>query len=618
MPKLIIVESPAKGKTIEGYLGSNYRVTASVGHIRDLPENRMGVSAPDYKPEYVFTKQGAEVISRIKRLASECDEVILASDLDREGESISWHLQQSLGLKQPKRLVFNEITKNALTTALANPQAINLKKVAAQEARRVIDRIIGYNVSPLIAEYLSDRSLSAGRVQSIAVRLVVDRENEINGFGVVQHYSAKLNFGKWSATWDTSELVAKGEYWTDKHFAERVAAIRELSVIGYEETESKSSPPAPFTTSTIQAAGSNSLRFSPKYTMELAQKLYEQGAITYMRTDSTNLSADAIADIQGYCKAAGLPVLDKPRTWGSKADAQEAHEAIRPSHIEVAAAGETEDQRKLYQLIWMRTVGCQLEDARFAVRTANLRAATSLDDKQITFQARGKTLVYKGWKGLTPVDTAEDPDKAAEDEAQDADNPVPALEANETLSATSGELVSTKTKAPGRYTKASLVLEMEKRGIGRPSTFGKIVEEVTDERGYAEVFGKKDQLRPTPRGVRLIKALVGRFSFIEYNFTRILEEQLAGIEDGKTAYAKLVGLVSDRLSGEIDKFKEGQGIEHPCPSCGRGMFLNEGKKKKDPGWWGCSGYLPDNAGCNFTAADDDGKPGTPRTAKADA
>ncbi len=618
MTTLIIVESPAKGKTIEGYLGSGYRVSSSVGHIRDLPENRMGVKAPDFKPEYVFTERGAEVIARIKRLAAECDEVILASDLDREGEAIAWHLQDSLGLKSPKRLVFNEITKKALLAALESPQTINLKKVASQEARRVIDRIVGYNVSPLIAEYLSDRSLSAGRVQSIGVRLVFDRENEIVSFQVVQHYSAKLKFGGWTATWDTEKLTGPDEYWLDKKFAETVASIKEVKVISCVETETKSSPPPPFTTSTLQAAGANSLGFSTKQTMELAQRLYEQGAISYMRTDSTNLSDDAIEEIALWCKGNALPVLEKPRTWGAKADAQEAHEAVRPSHFDVTEAGETEEQRKLYRLIWLRAVGCQLEDARFAVRTAILEAVDPLDGKTITFQARSKTLVHKGWKALTPVDTAEDPDAVAAADAQDSDNPIPKLSTDALLTAEGGELVSTKTKPPGRYTDASLVKEMEKRGIGRPSTFGAVIEEITTSRNYVEIFGTKKQLKPTHRGNRLMKVLIGRFSFIEYNFTKILEEQLSGIESGKTAYSKLVGLVNDRLHAEIEKFKEGQSIEHPCPECGRGLFLNAGKKKKDPLWWGCSGYLPDSAGCNFTAQDDSGKPGAPNKKKEGA
>lgn len=608
MATLLIVESPAKGKTIEGYLGTGYRVSASVGHIRDLPEVGMGVSPPDFKPNYVFTERGKEVTARLKRLAAECDEVILASDLDREGESIAWHLQQVLGLKSPKRLVFNEITKKALIAALAAPQSIDTKKVAAQEARRITDRLIGYKVSPLIAEYLGDRKLSAGRVQSIAVRLVDDRENEISAFNVVTHYNAEIKFGEWTATWANKALLDGQEYWTDKDFAQKVAELTNFKVISCAESETKSSPPAPFTTSTLQAAGSNALGFAPKRTMELAQKLYEQGVISYMRTDSTNLSADALEEIAQWCKGNGLPVLSKPRTWDAKGGAQEAHEAVRPSHFDVTEAGEDDDQRKLYRLIWLRAVGCQLEDARFAVRTAKLEATDPVDGKTISFEARGKTLVHKGWKSLTPVDTAEDPDDAAAADAQDSDNPVPELSPGDAVQATSGKVVQTKTKPPARYTEASLVKEMEKRGIGRPSTFGAIIEEIKD-RSYVEVFSKKKQLKSTPRGSRLIKALIGRFSFIEYNFTKILEEQLSGVESGKTQYVKLLTLINDRLNGEIEKFKSSQPLQFPCPKCGRGLVMNLGKKKKDSSWWSCAGYTPDDAGCDYSALDDDGKPG---------
>lgn len=618
MPKLIIVESPAKGKTIEGYLGSGYRVTASKGHIRDLPENRMGFSPPDFKPDYEFTDRGAEVVSRIKRLATECDEIILASDLDREGESIAWHLQQTLGLKAPKRLVFNEITKKALQAALADPRKIDILKVAAQEARRVTDRMIGYRVSPLIAEYLSDRSLSAGRVQSIAVRLVVDRENEIDGTTIVQHYGAELTFGTWKAKWDPSTLLSDTKYWTDKDYAEKVAETRQLTVIKFDKSESKSSPPPPFTTSTLQEAGANSLKFSTKHTMELAQKLYEQGAISYMRTDSTSLSEDALTDIANWCKVNGLQTVSEPRTWEAKGDAQEAHEAIRPSHIDTIEAGETEEQRQLYKLIWLRTVSCQLEDARFAVRKAVLEAESPVDGVKLRFEARGKTLIYKGWKDLTPTDTAQDQEDAAAAEAQDSDNPVPELSAHDTVTAVSGSLIQSKTKPPGRYTDASLVKEMEKRGIGRPSTFGAIVEEIIETRGYVEKFGAKQQLKPTLRGKRLIKALTGRFSFVEYNFTRVLEEQLSGIESKTTTYPKLLGLIHDRLSNEIDRFKAEQPIAHPCPSCGRGLFINPGKTKKDPMWWACAGYAPEGKGCDYTAQDDNGTPGKPNKTKASA
>jgi DNA topoisomerase I len=608
---LVIVESPAKGKTIEGYLGSQYRVSASVGHIRDLPETGLGVYPPDFKPEYVLTEKGKDVVARLKRLASECDSIILASDLDTEGEAIAWHLKQVLGIKNEQRIVFNEITKSAIQAALANPRPVNLKLVAAQETRRVTDRLVGYLVSPVIAETLGDRHASVGRVQSVAIRLVVDREDEINGHSVVNHFGAKINFNGWSAEWLSKPFLDGADYWTDSAFAEKVAATRNVKVISCAESVSKSSPPAPFTTSTLQSAGSNALGFSPKRTMELAQKLYEQGAITYMRTDSTNLSAYALDEIKGYCKANNLPVLDVPRSWKAKADVQGAHEAVRPSHINTTSAGEGEDEQKLYRLIWLRTVGCQLEEARFDIRTVTLEAAETIDGKMPRFEARSKKLTYLGWKALTPVDSAEDPDKGAAEDNEDSHNKVPMLAEGDHLVAEAGELTQSKTNPPARYTEASLVKDLEKKGIGRPSTYGATIEGITVTKNYVEVFGKKKQLKPTARGDRLIKVLKGNFKFLEYDFTRILEQQLEGVASGKTPYKGLVALIHDRLVGEIKEFKQNNPVQYPCPKCGRGLILNPGKKKKDAAWWGCSGYKSEDEaeGCDYMAADDSGKPG---------
>lgn len=612
MTTLIIVESPAKGKIIEEYLGSGYRVAASVGHIRDLPETGMGVHAPDFKPEYVYTEKGREVVARLKRLQQECtDGVILATDLDREGEAIAWHLKQVLGITDERRITYNEITPTALKKALANPRAIDVKQVAAQEARRITDRLIGYKVSPVIAEVMGDKNASTGRVQSVAVRLVDDREKEISGHSSLSHYSVELNFGAWKAVWDSKPFLGDQKHWTDKEFAELVAAVKSVKVLGCEDGESTSSPPAPFTTTTLQAAGSNALGFGPKQTMEIAQKLYEQGAISYMRTDSTALSDDALGEIFAYGKENGLPIVEQARTWKQKDDSQGAHEAIRPSHISATTAGENENERKLYNLIWMRTVGCQLQDARFAVRVTRLEATNPVDGKTVTFEGRGKKLIFKGWKELTPFDTSEDQDDEASLEGQDSDNPVPKLTAEDYLDADSGKVIENKTKSRPRFTEASLVKEMERLGIGRPSTYGAVIETIIDNRNYVERFGKKKQLKMAFRGIRLMNALRDNFQFLNYDFTKILEEQLEGIATGKANYKTLLSAVDKRLNTEIAAFKTKVPVEFPCPKCSRGLVLNPAKNKKSSPWWGCSGYSPDENGCDYMAEDADGKPGKP-------
>ncbi|MGP5486421.1 type I DNA topoisomerase [Pseudomonas helleri] len=610
MTTLIIVESPSKGKIIEEYLGSGYRVAASVGHIRDLPEAGMGVHAPDFKPEYVYTEKGREVVARLKRLQQECEDgVILATDMDREGEAIAWHLKQVLGIKDERRITYNEITPTALKKALANPRTIDLKQVAAQEARRITDRLIGYMVSPVIAEAMGDKNASTGRVQSVAVRLVDDREKEIAGHSSLNHYGAELTFGSWKASWDAKPLLDGQKHWTDKDFAELVAAVRSVKVLSCDDSESTSSPPAPFTTTTLQAAGSNALGFGPKQTMEIAQKLYEQGAITYMRTDSTALSDDALNEIFAYGKENSLPIVEQARTWKQRDDSQNAHEAVRPSHISATTAGQNENERKLYNLIWMRTVGCQLQDARFAVRVARLEAVSPVGDSTIVFEGRGKKLIYKGWKELTPFDSSEDQEDEANLEDQDSDNPVPKLTVDDYLDADNGKLIETKTKARPRYTEASLIKEMERLGIGRPATYGAVIETIIDNRNYVERFGKKKQLKMAFRGIRLMNVLRDNFQFLNYDFTKILEEQLEGLATGKANYKNLLGAVHKRLLGELEAFKAKVPVAYPCPKCSRGLTLNPAKNKKSSSWWGCSGYTQDDSGCDYMAEDADGKPG---------
>ena len=534
--KLLILESPGKVKKVQEILGSGWKVAASVGHVRDLPIKEMGVTGPDFKPKYVPTDRGKDVLSRLAGLVKNVEAVYLATDPDREGEAIAWHLQDALKLKDAKRVTYAEITEKAIKTALDAPRSIDMALVAAQEGRRVLDRFCGYMVSGPLSNMAGEK-LSAGRVQSPAVRLVVEREREIQDFRSTTHYGAELSFENvdnitdgWKATWLVKPWLEDGqEYLLDKALAEKAAALRSLEVVDCKESESRSAPPAPFTTSSLQQAASNALKFTPKQTMQLAQRLYEQGAITYMRTDSPNLSQDAVDAIRAFCEGQGWPLVEKPRSWKSKEGAQEAHEAIRPTHIEVEEAGETADEKALYRLIRLRSLASQLEDVVYAVRV--LQLAADLDGKQALFEAKGRTLLSQGWKVLTAGDaTADDVEDATEPE-----NPVPAMKPGTRPTALTGTVLTKKTKPAARFTEASLISELEKRGIGRPSTYAAILDTIMS-RGYVKT--EKRFLTPTPLGVMVVDSLHGNFSFVEYEFTRIMEQALDDIAAGKADYRR--------------------------------------------------------------------------------
>ncbi len=598
---LVIVESPGKVKKIREILGPGWDVQASVGHVRDLPEHEMGVEAPDFKPKYVPTERGKDVLARLRKAVERANAVYLATDLDREGEAIAWHLKQALRLQNPQRIRFAEITARAIKTAIANPTAIDVKKVAAQEGRRVLDRLVGYIVSPKLGDMAGRRGLSAGRVQSPAVRIVLERERAIQAFKPTNHFGVQLGFGDWTADWETAPFLPEGQkYLLDKGLADRVAGVRQLHVLDCEEKEENKAPPAPFITSTLQQAASNKLRMKPKATMEAAQKLYEQGHITYMRTDNPNLSDDALVEIYQVCQAKGLPMVDQPRTWKAKGDAQEAHEAIRPTHFDVEEAGETPEQRALYRLIWQRALGCQLASARYAVRIVRLRAIDSIDGKPVEVTGKGRTLVYEGWRALYDDDTESDADKQKDSEG--ANNPVPHLEAGQGLVAETGRVLAKKTRAPSRFTEAELIKELERLGIGRPSTYAAIMENIIS-RGYVEHDKADKFLLPTETGALVIDALVNsRFSFIEYDFTREMEVHLDLVAEGRSAYREVVSMVHDSLEREMAYMKVELAPEHSCPDCGKALFRRKGGKGV---FWGCSGY-PD---CSTTLPDACGKPG---------
>lgn len=590
--KLLILESPGKVKKVQEILGSGWKVAASVGHVRDLPPKEMGVAAPEFKPHYVPTERGADVLKRLAGLVKGAEAVFLATDPDREGEAIAWHLAEALKLKNSRRITYAEITETAIKAALTAPRDIDMALVAAQEGRRVLDRFCGYMVSGPLSDVAGTR-LSAGRVQSPAVRLVVEREREIKAFASTTHYGVELSFATvdnitdgWKAAWVVKPwLTEDQEYFLDQAAAAKVAALRTLDVQDCQESESRLAPPSPFTTSALQQAASTALKFSPKRTMELAQRLYEQGAITYMRTDSPNLSQEAVQSIRAFCESQGWPLVDTPRVWKSKEGAQEAHEAIRPTHIEIEESGENMDEQALYRLIRLRTLASQLADALFAVRTLKLTA--TVDGKEALFEAKGRTLVSPGWKTLQQPNISED--TPADDGEDDAGNPVPAMKPGTQATALSGTVLTRKTKPAARYSEASLVRELEKRGIGRPSTYAAILDTV-QQRGYVKL--EKRNIVPTPLGEKVVDALAGRFSFADYEFTKGMEQALDDIAEGKARYRDVVSAAHARLTDELAAFTAATG--KACPKCGKPMR----HKVKAPGkdgkggydFWGCSGW----------------------------
>ncbi|EHJ48826.1 DNA topoisomerase I [Solidesulfovibrio carbinoliphilus subsp. oakridgensis] len=603
MKNLLIVESPGKIKKIQGFLGNDWQVMASVGHVRDLPPHDLGIDEADLRPRYVPTERGRTVLAKLARAVELADSVFLATDPDREGEAIAWHLADALALRNPQRITYTEITEQAVKGAILKPRQLDMRLVAAQEGRRVLDRLVGYKVSGPLSR-LAGRKSSAGRVQSPAVRLVVEREREIRAFKVTTHYGVDLIFDAldnitpgWKAEWKVKPWLEPGqEYLLDKALATTVAGVRRVTVLSCEESESRAAPPAPFTTSTLQQAASNALKMSPKETMGLAQRLYEAGHITYMRTDSPNLSEEAVASIQEYCRSRNWPVVAKPRHWKSKEGAQEAHEAIRPTHIEIEEAGETEGEKALYALIRQRTLASQLVDAVFAVRTVRL-VGNPVEDRGPEFEAKGRTLTSPGWKVVLGGDQADEGEEEAE-------NPVPKLQAGSQLTVGEGKVTIHKTKPPARFSEASLVKALEDRGIGRPSTYAAILENIL-RREYVRL--EKRKLAPTPAGEDVVDALLGRFGFVDFSYTKGMEENLDALAAGQARYLDVMRQFTSGLDGELSAFLAT--INHACPECGKPLRrISKASGKDGRGgydFWGCTGY-PD---CRATFANEDGKPG---------
>ena len=639
---LVIVESPAKAKTINKYLGPDYIVKSSVGHIRDLPTsgsgsksvdpkaraqaaaktrklspeekaehkrkkareqliNRMGVD-PDngWEARYEILPGKEKVVAELKKLASEVDYVYLATDLDREGEAIAWHLREMIGGDDDRfqRVVFNEITKTAIQDAFASPGQLNLNRVNAQQARRFLDRVVGYMVSPLLWAKIA-RGLSAGRVQSVAVKLIVEREREIRAF-VPEEY--------WDIFADTLSAEEKalrlqvlkyqGKEFRPTNKASTDEALVRLKDLEYkvsqrEDKPTKSKPTAPFITSTLQQAGSTRLGFSVKRTMMLAQRLYEAGYITYMRTDSTNLSAEAVESCREYIgnKYGERYLPENPNSYSSKEGAQEAHEAIRPTDVNMAAdkiVGLDKDAQKIYDLIWRRFVSCQMPPAEYWSSSLTVKAG------DYELKTRGRILKFDGYLAVTMPGT----------QKSDEDIELPDIQVGEVLALKQLDPSQHFTKPPARFTEASLVKELEKRGIGRPSTYASIISTIQD-RGYAKV--DKRRFYAEKMGDIVTDRLNENFeNLMSYGFTANMEERLDEIAEGKLEWHKVLDDFYSDFKGKLEAAGSEDGMrgntpvttDIKCPTCERDMMIRTGSTGV---FLGCSGYnLPPKERCKET------------------
>ena len=585
MSKLLIVESPSKAKTIGKYLGKDYVVKASVGHVRDLPKSSKNAIdiAGGFVPHYEIVKKKEAVVEEIVEAAKHSDEVILATDPDREGEAIAWHitelLKQEFGKHKPRnarlrqgiggqakaalkvsRVVYHEITKEAIKEALEHSRGIDENLRRAQEARRVLDRLVGYDLSGLIWKKVR-YGLSAGRVQSPALRILVEREREIKAFKPEKFWTITADLQTPRKEKFTAACEEEPRDEAEKNKIVAAAKSGNWSVSDVTETEARRSPRAPFTTSTIQQAASSRLGFSPGRTMRAAQKLYEAGYITYMRTDSTSLSESARKQMLAVIGKRFGSEFAAPRTYATNVkNAQEAHEAIRPTDSNRENAAGAEDQKRVYRLIWQRAVASQMSDAKL-LRT-KITATVGADTPN--FFATGSRLTFPGWLMADPESRGEELE-------------LPKVTKGETLTLLALADVEKETEPPSRYTEAGLVKELEKRGIGRPSTYASIIGTI-EERGYAEMVGRA--LRPTDTGEVVSTFLEKNFGmYISDTFTAEMEDELDDIASGKRQYEKTLADFYKPFAKEVKaKAKSAEKItslgdapEFRCPICGGSM-----------------------------------------------
>ena len=588
--KLLIVESPSKAKTIAKYLGGAYEVRASIGHVRDLPKsNKKAVDIEHgFLPHYEVSAGKEKVIADIKSLAKKSNEVLLATDPDREGEAIAWHIQEACHLKGAKRVAFHEITEEAIKEALKHPREIDMNLKEAQEARRVLDRLVGYDLSGVIWKKVR-YGLSAGRVQSPALRIIMEREREIRAFIPVTYYVIAGEFqtiGRMQES-KTYPLILECDIQpNNKIEADRIVREGKNSsweVVGIESTEVSRSPKAPFTTSTLQQAASSRLGYAPSRTMGIAQKLYEKGLITYMRTDSTNLGEQAIAEISSIIvKNYGPQNLEVRRYKTKSKNAQEAHEAIRPTHSSQRSGGTTDDEKRLYSLIWERTVASQMKDAKLK----RSKVSANIPLKSIpNFSVTGSILLFPGWLSV-------DPDSRGDDVI------LPELKIGDELTLKTLQSTEKQTEPPHRYSEAGLIKELEKRGIGRPSTYASTLSTI-EARGYIEKINKT--LHPTDTGEVVISFLEEHFAhYIGDTFTAEMEDKLDLIADGKATYVKTLKdfykpfiadvKAKDTLEKATSMGDAPEGMQ--CPLCDANMVIKLAKNGK---FYSCIRY-PDCMG----------------------
>lgn len=626
MQNLVIVESPTKARTLSKFLGSKYRIEASMGHIRDLPKSDLGIDIErNFEPLYVIPRDKRKKANELKKLAEDSKELWLATDPDREGEAIAWHIKHLIDEdKKVKniimhRVVFHEITPEAIKEAFANPRDIDLKLVDAQQARRVLDRIVGYKLSPLLWRKIK-RGLSAGRVQSIALRLIVEREREVLAFKPVEYWSVEADLGAKNGNF-TASLIgfnsqkleiyspqSKGKFFiqtkeeADSHIKNLENADYSIEKVTVKEVRRQSAPP--FTTSTLQQTSGNRLHLTAKKTMMLAQNLYERGLITYMRTDSLNLSASALSSIRSYIKSnygdSYLP--GSPKFYKSRSkNAQEAHEAIRPTSINTKADdlksmdGLSRDHFRLYELIWKRTLACQINEAVFDQTTVDVSAKS--DDDNYSFRASGSIIKFDGWLKVYGVKELEEEGENGEEKKQ----VLPKLDEGEKLKLL--ELLPDQhfTEPPPRYTEASLIKKLEELGIGRPSTYAPILSTIQD-RYYVEREERK--FKPSVLGTAVNDFLVKYFPDIfDYTFTASMEDALDEVSRGERPWRETIGEFYkpfEKILANTEEKAERVAIEQEkvdkkCPLCGKELVIRFGKYGK---FLACSGF-PD---CKHTEA----------------
>ena len=614
---LVIVESPSKSKTIQKYLGNGFTVKASYGHVRDLPQRDLGVDVDhSFRPTYVVSGK-SDIVDRLKKSAKSVDRILLASDPDREGEAIAWHLQALLKnqCQNIQRIEFNEITKTAVQTAIQKPHNVDLRLVDSQQARRVLDRLVGYQLSPWVSSTLGERGLSAGRVQSVALRIIVDRQREIDAFLPEEYWKVQAELATLTSE---QTFIADAIRHKDQDLVMKTKQDAQMVLAGVQGVpftvdsitgkQRKRSPSAPFTTSTLQQEAGRKLHYDSAKTMKVAQTLYEgvelgdgnaHGLITYMRTDSTRINEDfqraALVYIQTEFGSQYAP--SNPNTYKVKGNAQDGHEAIRPTDMantpEIIRASLTDDQFRLYKLIWERFLASQMASAIYDTQTVLISAG------EYTFKATGYAVMFDGFMAVY----LEDKDLEEDQKKDEREKRLPSMREREILETVDIVPQQKFTSPPPKFSEPSLVKELENLGIGRPSTYASIISTLK-ARSYVNVV--KEKFEPTARGYGVVDVLVKHFpNIMDVGFTSNMEDRLDVIAEGKARYAEVLGdfyrPFSQMLSSaqsvvpvSLPGVSSNDESHDPCPECGKPMVVRSGKRGK---FWSCTGY----PSCTHTA-----------------